>query len=297
MLIDFTHYFIFILLFFTGLFAGTIDAIAGGGGLITLPVLLGVGVPPHIALGTSKFQSSFGTSIATFSYYRRGFLEIKKLLKGLFFSFIGAVLGAVTIQHLDSSLLKKIIPLFLMIILLYTLFSPRLGHIDKNPKINETWFYVIFGTLMGFYDGFFGPGAGSFWVFLLIFFLGYNVVKATAFTKAFNLNTNLAALCCFVLGNNIDYKIGICMASGQLIGGRIGAVLAMNKGGKIIRPIFILVVSGTMLSLLYKNFIQNRVLGMESIMMFVGFVILILVGSYYLLVKKTKNQSEPSVQK
>src|SRR5258708_2952622 len=108
-----SHYFTYIILFFTGLTAGTVDAIAGGGGLISLPMLLSVGVPPHIALGTNKLQSVFGTAIATHSYYRHGWLQKQGLLQGLFYSFIGALLGASASQIIDSHLLKKIIPILL----------------------------------------------------------------------------------------------------------------------------------------------------------------------------------------
>lgn len=243
------------LLFMTGLVAGTVDAIAGGGGLISLPMLLGVGVPPHVALGTNKLQTSFGTSIATFNYYRRGLFSLKTIYKGLIFGFIGAVLGAYLGQTISSDILKKIIPALLFIILIYTLYSPNLGHEDKAPCLNEFIFYTLFGFALGFYDGFFGPGTGSFWVFLLTYFLGYNLTKATAYTKVFNLKSNIIATVCFAYGQNIDYRIALCMAAGQLIGGQLGAHLAIKNGATLIRPIFISVVSLTIISLIYKAYI------------------------------------------
>lgn len=248
-----SHQIILILLFFTGLTAGTVDAIAGGGGLISLPVLLWVGIPPHIALGTNKLQSSFGTFVASVSYYRRGWFSLKMIYKGLIFGFIGAVLGAWIGQIVSSDFLKNSIPLLLLGVLLYTIFTPKLGIEEHKPKIQEFWFYVIFGFIMGFYDGFFGPGTGSFWVFALTFFLGYQFVKATAYAKVFNLKSNLIALACFALGHNVDYRVGLCMAAGQLLGGRLGAHLAIRNGAKLIRPIFISVVSVTILMLVYKG--------------------------------------------
>lgn len=257
MLLHLSYQLLFVL-FLTGLIAGTIDAIAGGGGLISLPMLLGVGVPPHIALGTNKLQSSVGTFTATCSYYRAGLFNFQTIYKGLIFGFIGTVLGAITGQLISAEILKHIIPILLIIIFIYTLCSPKLGTEDRKAIFNELYFYSIFGFILGFYDGFFGPGTGSFWVFSLICFLGYNLRKATAYTKIFNLKSNLIATACFALGQNIDYRIAICMAFGQLLGGRLGAHLAIKNGAKLIRPIFIIIVSLTIMSLFYKNYFSSQ---------------------------------------
>jgi len=246
------HQWIYPLLFLTGLTAGTVDAIAGGGGLISLPMLLSVGIPPHIALGTNKLQTSVGTSIATFSYYRQGLISLRVIFKGLMWGFIGAVSGAIAGQMLSSALLNKLIPILLFIILIYTLFSPKLGSLDAKPRMNDQVFYLIFGFGLGFYDGFFGPGTGSFWTFALTFFLGYNLIKATAYTKVFNLKSNLIATACFALGHHIDYRVAIIMACGQIIGGRAGASLAIKGGAKVIRPVFIFIVTTTIISLAYR---------------------------------------------
>jgi uncharacterized membrane protein YfcA len=253
------------ILFLTGLFAGTVDSIVGGGGLISLPMLLSIGVPPHIALGTNKLQALVGSSVAAHSYYRKGWLSREGLLRGLCFSFVGAVLGAFAIQVLSSEILKKIIPLVLFAVLIYTLFSPKLGHQDTKPKMNQTTFYLIFATLLGFYDGFLGPGTGVFWVFVLVFFMGFNLLKATAYTKIYNLNTNITAMVCFAVGHNIDYRIGLYMAAGQIIGGKLGAALAIKNGAKLIRPLFLIVVSATILTLLYRNYAGTIVLSKKWI--------------------------------
>lgn len=254
MVFEFSYTTLLPILFTTGLVAGTIDAIAGGGGLITIPILLGVGVPPHLALGTNKLQSSFGTAMAVHSYYRHGLLHKNELITGLIYSFIGAVFGAIASQLISSDILKKAIPILLCLVLAYTIFSPKLGHEAQPAKLSENKFYLIFGLLLGFYDGFLGPGVGAFWVFVLIHFLGFHLIKATACTKVFNLNTNLVAMVCFAIGGNIDYRIGLCMAVGQIIGGRLGAHLAIRKGVKLIRPVFILMVSVTIGVLMYKNY-------------------------------------------
>lgn len=277
---------IFFLLFLTGLLAGTIDAVAGGGGLVSIPMLLSIGMPPHLAFGTNKLQSTIGTFVATRRYYRHGLISPKSIYLGIIFGFFGAVCGAVTTQILDSEILKKIIPILLCIILLYTLFSPKLGHQDEKPRLSEFWFYLIFGFIFGFYDGFFGPGVGSFWVFSLTFFLGYNLIKATAYTKVFNLNSNVVALVCFALGGNIDYRTALCMAAGSLIGGRVGAGLALRKGAKLIRPVFLAVVTVTIATLVYRSYSHSEIFKQlthqyQTLLIFIGVSILMTIVVLY----------------
>lgn len=243
-----------LLLFSCGLFAGTIDAIAGGGGLITLPVLLGIGLSPHIAFGTNKLQGSIGTFIAVLKFYRHGLILLSNLKKPILCVLIGATAGAIVSQLLSSEILKTIIPFLLLIILLYSFTSPHLGNQPAKKRVSSTLFYIFFGTLLGFYDGFFGPGTGSFWLFILTFFLGQTLIQATAHTKIFNLSSNIIATICFAIGGNIDYKIAGCMAVGQLIGGRLGAHLAISKEAKIIKPLFLIIVMLTILSLVYQRF-------------------------------------------
>lgn len=252
MILTISHQFVLPVLFCAGFLAGTVDAIAGGGGLISLPVLLGIGIPPHLALGTNKLQSTFGTTMAAYSYYRHGWIDKKKIITGIIFSFMGAAIGAIVIQFLSGNLLEKLIPLILAGIFLYTVFSPHFGHSDQDAKMNETVFYVLFGLIFGFYDGFLGPGVGSLWVFSIMFFLGYNLLKATAYTKIFNLNTNIVALVCFAIGHHVNYEYGLLMAVGQLLGGKLGAYLAIRKGTRFIRPFFLLMISATIATLIYR---------------------------------------------
>jgi uncharacterized membrane protein YfcA len=245
-----------IILFAAGLFAGTVDAIAGGGGLISLPVLLGVGLPPHLAFGTNKLQGTIGTYMATRRYYRHGLISMNEVYLGVIFGLIGSIAGSTASQILSASFLQHIIPLLLFGILIYTIFTPKMGNTDRPAKMREALFYLVFGFGLGFYDGFFGPGTGSFWVFALTFFLGYNLIKATAYTKVFNLNSSFVATICFGLGGNIDYRYGLCMAAGSIIGGRLGASLAIKKGSRLIRPLFLCIVTLTIASLAYKNYSQ-----------------------------------------
>lgn len=242
-----------LVLFFTGLLSGLVDAIAGGGGLISLPMLMSVGIPPHVALGTNKLQASVGTSVATYSYYKKKFLVFKTVYKGLLFGFVGTCLGAFLTQMLSSGILNAIIPFLLILILAYTIFVPSLGSVETPAKISEPLCFSIFGFLLGFYDGFFGPGTGSLWVFVLTFFLGYHFIHATAYAKVFNLKSNLFATVCFAMAGAINYHIAFWMAVGQMIGGWLGARLAMRRGAKLIRPIFLTMVTANIASLAYKN--------------------------------------------
>lgn len=249
------------LLFATGLLAGTVDAIAGGGGLITLPLLVAIGLPAPVALGTNKLQSSIGTAVATFYYFKHKFVSFQIIKKGLLFGFMGASLGSMTAQYVDSSFLEKFLPPLMLLIFIYTIFSPRLGLLDSHQRMKEPLFYMLFGFGLGFYDGFLGPGTGSFWVISLVYFLGYNLAKATAYTKVFNLKSNLIALSWFMLGGNIDYSVGLFMACGQLIGGRLGSHLVIKKGAQFVRPVFLSIVFLTIIAMFYRSYFlaQTRI--------------------------------------
>lgn len=249
-----SHKYYFLLL--AGFISGTVDAIAGGGGLISLPALMLSGLPAHIALGTNKLQASVGTGVATYNYFKQGFISSKTFLNGLLFGLFGTIGGAFLASYLDNQILTKIIPLFMTSIFLYSIFTPKMGHQDRLPKMNENLFYLIFGFLLGFYDGFFGPGTGSLWIAALIFFLGYNLVKATAYTKIFNLKSNLIAFIYFGLAHQVNYKIGLTMAVGQLLGGKLGSQLAIRNGAPFIRICFLMVVLITISALFLHHAIS-----------------------------------------
>ncbi len=243
----------FTLLFATGLVAGFVDSIAGGGGLITLPALLAVGLPPQLALGTNKLQGSFGTLSASYNYIKKGEVSLKACRTGVVFTFIGAVTGSWAVQVIAPDFLKHIIPVLLLLVLLYTLFSPRLGYEDQPEKISQGLFFLIFGMALGFYDGFFGPGTGAFWMAALCIFSGFNMAKAAGITRIMNFTSNIVAFSLFVIGNNVLYKIGLTMALGQIIGARLGSNLAITKGARFIRPVFLTVVLLTIARLIYQN--------------------------------------------
>jgi uncharacterized protein len=242
-------------LFGASLFAGFVDAIAGGGGLISLPALLSVGLPPQIALGTNKLQGSFGAFSAAYTYSRRGTAPLKPLIAGILHTFIGAMLGALAIQQLDAAFLKHLIPILLFVVLVYTLVSPRLGYEERRAMMPAPLFYMLFGLVLGFYDGFFGPGAGSFWTAAFLVFMGVSMTQAVGNTKVVNFTSNIVALGVFMFSGSVLYSVGLLMAVGQVIGARIGSNLAINKGTRFIRPLFLTIVFVTLARMVYLNYL------------------------------------------
>ncbi|MBE0586394.1 MAG: TSUP family transporter [Desulfofustis sp.] len=248
---------IFILLFFVGLVSGLVDSIAGGGGLIALPALLFIGLPPQVALGTNKLQGTFGAFSASAHFIRKRLVNPRECITGIVCTLIGAVAGALLVQVLDPAVIEPLIPILLFLVFLYTLFSRHLGSTDKTARMKQTPFYIVFGLGLGFYDGFFGPGTGSLWAFALMVLLGFNMVKATGVTKVMNFISNIASLALFIGGGNVVYSIGLTMAAGQLIGGRVGSALAIKNGARIIRPLYLAIVFLTIVRLLWTRLIEG----------------------------------------
>lgn len=247
----------FPVLFATGLVAGLVDGIAGGGGLIALPVLLNFGVPPQVALGTNKFQSVFGTLSAVRHYVQRGAVDLRACRTGVIATLLGALAGTFAVQTVNGRVLEQVIPWLLAAVFLYTLLRPAVGTQDHPPRMSAGWFFAGFGVVLGFYDGFFGPGVGSFWAIALITVMGFNFTKATAWTKVMNATSNVAALALFAAFGRVDYRAGVVMAAGQIIGGRLGAGLVVTRGARFVRPLFLGIVGLTLMRLLYVVFFRG----------------------------------------
>jgi len=242
------------LLLCTGAVAGLVDSIAGGGGLITLPVALAVGMPPKIALGTNKFQASFGSFTAAFYYVKHKVVDLRTMKVGIAFTLFGAAVGTWAVEQMNSEILGRVIPFFLLAILVYTLVVPKFGELDSRSRFSSALFFVVAGLVLGFYDGFFGPGVGSFWAMAIVFGLGLNLTKATGATKVMNFTSNVVSLVLFLAGGYVWFAAGITMAVGQVVGARMGSLLVVRKGASIIRPIYIAIVIATMLKLLYNMY-------------------------------------------
>jgi uncharacterized membrane protein YfcA len=238
-------------LFATGLVAGFVDSIAGGGGLITLPVLLNLGIPPAFAFGTNKLQASFGSGSATWHFTQSKVVSLRECGLGVLFTVIGAAAGTMLVQHLDPAFLKKFIPVLLLAIAGFMIFKPQLGEKDIHPRMTPGRFYLSAGLLLGFYDGFIGPGTGTFWAMAFMLGLGFNLTKATGHTKVMNFASNLTSLAFFLGAGQVYYGAGLAMGIGQLLGARIGSRMVVLRGAKFIRPIFLTMVFALILKLLY----------------------------------------------
>jgi uncharacterized membrane protein YfcA len=242
------------LLFFAGLSAGFIDAIAGGGGLISVPALLAAGLPPQMALGTNKMQSTWGTLMAVRKYAKAGLVSWPQVRLTVLVTFVFAWLGTWTVTRVSNEVLRKIVPWLLLGIAFYVLLSPGLGKVSKSARLGLVGFAWLMGGVLGFYDGFFGPGTGAFWALACIALLGLELTRATAFTKVVNLTSNIASLLVFVISDRVHYPIAFAMIAGQLIGGRLGASMAIRHGAPFIRVIFITVVFAMVVKLLWDQF-------------------------------------------
>ncbi|MBK5275328.1 MAG: TSUP family transporter [Desulfuromonadales bacterium] len=242
------------LLFGAAFMAGLIDSIAGGGGLITVPVLMGIGLPPQVALGTNKLQASFGSGSAMLHFIRAGKVQLRDCWAGILWTAIGSALGVWAVQLLDATVLKQLIPWLLAAIAVYTLLSPRLGAGDSHARMKAGPFYLLFGLAIGFYDGFFGPGTGSFWTMALMLLLGCSMMRATATTKVMNFTSNFVALVFFLSVGQVRFVEGFVMGIGQFLGARVGSKLVIKRGTAFIRPVFITVVLALVGRLIYMNY-------------------------------------------
>ncbi len=241
------------LLFATGLVAGFVDAIAGGGGLITLPVMLSLGGDPQSALGTNKLQATFGSGSATWHYARAGAVDLSDCGRGAVLTFVGALVGTLGVRQIGPHTLKVVIPLLLIAVAAYMLRHPQLGQANRGARMSRARFDLTFGLLLGFYDGFFGPGTGTFWAMAFVLALGFNLTRATGYTKAMNFSSNLCSFLLFALAGKVNYGAGVIMGVGQLIGARFGSRMVMTRGTKFIRPVFITVVLTITGKLLYDT--------------------------------------------
>ena len=241
-------------LWLAGLLAGFVDAIAGGGGIISLPALLATGMPPHLALGTNKLQGTFGSLTAAINYSRKGLVNMRDLPVGIVFTALGALVGTLTVQMLSADFLRHIILSLLTVVFIYTLCSPDLGRLDGRARVARPVFFGAAGMVLGFYDGFFGPGTGSFWAIALVLVMGLNLKKATAHTKIFNFTSNIVALTAFLINGKVIAAAGLLMGAGQMLGAFLGSRLVIRRGTGFVRVFFLAVVALTIIKLAYTTY-------------------------------------------
>lgn len=220
--------------------AGFIDAIAGGGGLISLPALLSVGLNPVAAIATNKVQGSVGTASALWNFWRKGRVDFRLIRWPLVLVAVGAGLGAFAVTLVDTRWLMILLPVLLVGIALYFLLGPKAADEDAHARLTPLAYAFVAGGI-GFYDGFFGPGTGSFFALSLVMLLGMGLTRATAHTKALNLMSNVVGIVVLAVGGHIVWVLAGIMAVGQFIGGRLGSHAAMRFGPRLIRPLLVVI--------------------------------------------------------
>lgn len=234
--------------------AGTIDAMAGGGGLLTVPALLLAGLPPQVALATNKIQSCWGSGAATVRFVRAGTLRLRDNWGAVAATFAGAAVGAVLMLSADPSTLRRAVPVVLVVVALYFVFGPRIDPDAARPARLPRWVFAgLIAPLVGCYDGFLGPGTGTFFMIALVATQGMALRRATATTKLLNFTSNITSVAVFLAIGTIDWSIGLSMAVGQLCGGTLGAHLVLGRHVRIVRPLLVTVSILTSVVLFLKE--------------------------------------------
>jgi uncharacterized membrane protein YfcA len=227
--------------------AGFVDAIAGGGGLIQVPALFAIfpSLAPPLLLGTNKFSALTGTTIATLRYGWSVPIQWRLAIPAAGIAGVAALAGAEAVTLIDISLLRPLLLALLGIMVVYTIARPKLGAVggeaEETPKAGTAGFIAL-AAAFGFYDGFFGPGAGSVLMFALVRWFGFNFLRAAAMTKVLNLTSNLCALLLFIWTGNVFYAVALPMAACNVCGGFLGAHIAVRRGSRFIRGVFLMVM-------------------------------------------------------
>jgi len=221
--------------------AGFFDAIAGGGGLITLPALFLAGVSPVTAIATNKFQAASATISATVAFARKGMIEWKKSVFLMLFGFLGGVSGALLVSYTNKVILEMCVPILLVLVAIYFALSPKISDKKTQERISITVFSFVIAPLLGFYDGVFGPGVGSFFMVGFVALCGLSLMRAMSFTKLANASCNIGSLSVFLAKGLIIWPIAISMAIGSFLGAQLGAQVTVRFGSKLVRPMIVII--------------------------------------------------------
>lgn len=249
-----------VLVALASLLAGFVDSIVGGGGLILVPALFATyaSAVPGDLLGTNKSASIWGTGVATVQYARRVRIRWQAMLPAALTSFVAAFAGAWVVTLVSADLLRKLLPAILVALLVYTLSRKDLGrvHAPTLSLANERLTACAIAAVVGFYDGFFGPGTGSFFIFFFVRFLGYDFLNASVSAKLLNLSTNASSLILFTAMGHVWWHLTLWLAAANVIGSVLGARLALKHGAGFVRVIFIAVVGALILKTGYDAFLR-----------------------------------------
>lgn len=229
--------------------ASTIDAIAGGGGMITLPALLAAGIPPVSAIATNKLQSTFGTGGAVLAFARKGHIDFRRFAAPAVAAFVGSALGAFILTRVDPGFLSAVLPVLLIAMAIYFAVAPRMSEEDRHSRAGAS-LLLVFVLAIGAYDGFFGPGTGSFFITGLVAVFGMGLIRAVAHTKLLNFASNLAGLAVLIAGGHVLWVLGLCMALASIAGAQVGAYAAMRFGAGAARTLLIVMSLGLTIKIL-----------------------------------------------
>lgn len=247
----------FFLLSFFCFIGAFIDSVAGGGGLISLPAYMASGLPPHLALGTNKISGFFSGLGSSINYACSGKVNWQLIKRLGFFSFIGSFLGVNLILKTKPTYINYIVLIALFIVLIYTLIHKNMGDISSYSGLNKKNLLqgMIMAFSIGFYNGFLGPGTGSFLVFFLMKIFGYDFVEANGDSKILNLIGNFTSLFIFLINGKVYFLYGIPVSIIMFLGAQLGSRCAILKGSRFIRPFFLFITAITILNMLKNMFI------------------------------------------
>ncbi|QIL86270.1 TSUP family transporter [Vibrio sp. HDW18] len=226
--------------------AGFIDAVAGGGGMLTVPALLSLGLPPHLALGTNKLAATFASSTAAWAYYRQKLFDPACWKRAFIATLLGAIIGTLTVDAISTEWLAKVLPLLILAAALYTVWHRPQSNRQSTtpqpcPKLQRKQILQGFG--LGFYDGLAGPGTGAFWTVSSMALYRFNILFASGLAKAMNFTSNFSSLVIFALLGHINWLLGLTMGICLMAGAWVGAHSAIRLGARFIRPLFIVLVT------------------------------------------------------
>ena len=243
---------ILILLAVAGAFAGFVDSIVGGGGLISVPAMLLTNLPPSVALGSNKLSSIFGAGSASITFLRNRMVDFSLVRKLLPFTFVGSMLGTLAVVSLPPLYVKPIIIILLVCVTLFVVFKKDWGEINRTSQVAGKALYICmaFALGIGIYDGFIGPGTGTFLIMGFIF-TGFDFLHASANAKILNFTSTLASLLVFLYLGHVNIMYGLAAGTGQIIGAYVGSHLAIVKGSSLVRVVFLSVTTVMLLKLVY----------------------------------------------
>ena len=235
------------ILFFVAVVAGLLDTLAGGGGLISIPALILSGVPPLAALGTNKLQGSVGTATASYMMFKNKKVHWSSVKYLMLSAFIGAVIGTIFVQFINTEILSFVIPIVLLFIAVYFLLSPMPTENQGKPRLSNMKYKNIVVPFIGYYDGMFGPGTGSFFALSGVSCRGHDLITSTAVAKPLNFSTNVASLIVFLIAGHIVWVIGILMMFGQVLGAWLGSHCLFKINPVYLRGIVVMMCCGMLI--------------------------------------------------